>query len=110
MSTRSRFLIDVDGAVCQLHHGPIQDHGDLLDGCHPIDLLAPELDVEALVAALALGRQDVVAGEGKLEEISVEGLKMVVPPCAAELVIMQRPHLWCVWKMNIVLVRCHTVI
>jgi len=58
-------------------------------------VLALQLDVEALVAALALGRQHVVAGEGTLEEVSVEGLKMVVPPCAAGLAVVGGPHLWC---------------
>lgn len=50
------------------------------------------MDVETLVAGLALRREEVVTGGGQVEEISIEGLEMEISPCAAELGVVRRSH------------------
>ena len=84
------FPIDRDSALHQLDHSALQHHGDLADCWQAILHLPPHLDVEILIAALTLRGQDVVAAGRELEDVSIEGLEMVVTPCTADQFVVDR--------------------
>lgn len=84
----SLLVVHTDWAAGQLHHRALQLHGDLADGGMIIHHLPPHLDVEILIAAPTLWGQQVVAGGGQLEGVSIKRLEVVVPPCAADSFIM----------------------
>lgn len=86
----SRFIVDVYWRVGKFHHNPVQLHQDSLDGDFPVYLLPLDMDVETLIGGLTLRREEVVAGGGQVEEISIKSLVMEISPCAAELVVVRR--------------------
>ena len=81
-------VVDEDGSLGQLDHSALQLHGDLADGSRVVHDLPSDLDVEVLVAVLAVRREDIVAGGRQLNEVSVEGLQVEVSPSRAHSVDM----------------------
>ena len=81
---------DADGSFGQFNPDTLQHHGDLADCWQAILHLPPHLDVEIVIAALTLRGQDVVAAGRELEDVSIEGLEMVVTPCTADQFVVDR--------------------
>lgn len=90
--TDSRFIVDFDESIAQFHNFTIQFHCDFLYGGNHIGLLSLELNVETVVVCLTLGCKDVAASGWKPEQIPIKCLKVVVSPCAAELVVVRWAH------------------
>lgn len=84
-------MIDCVGRAGQFHQIAFQFHSDRFNADDPIYLLSLELDVEIRIVILTVGCKDIVAREGKLEDISIEGLEVVVSPCTAELLAVRDP-------------------
>lgn len=80
--------VHTDGAFGKFHHCAIQLQCDFADLGLAIDELPPQLDIEVLVAAWTLWRQDVVTGRRELEKVSVEGFEVEIAPGAADSFIM----------------------
>lgn len=82
--------IHTDEALGKFHHCAFQLHGDFADPGFTIDDLPPQLNIEVLVAAGALWRQDVVTRRLELEEVSIVGFEVEIAPGAADSFVMSR--------------------
>lgn len=78
------FIFDLHLISFDYHINSIQFHQDLFNADNTFFLLPFELNGEALIFAQAVRNQEVSALDGKLEDISIKGREVVVPPCAAE--------------------------
>lgn len=87
-----RLAVDADGAIGELHHRPVQLHGDAADGRLVLYHLSSHLDVEVLVVAPTQRGEDIVTLGRQLEDVAIESLEVIVTPRATDLFIMSRDH------------------
>lgn len=87
--------VHTDGAIGKLHHSAIQLQSDLADQGLAVDDLPPQLNIEVLIAARTLRRQDVVTRRLQLEKVPIVGFKVEIAPGAADSFIMSRTRSCC---------------
>lgn len=77
------YAIDDHWVPGELNDGTFHPQDDVADGGNVADNLSLHLDVKTFIAALAVRGHDMVTGGGKLVEMSIKCLPVIVSPSCA---------------------------